>query len=270
MVEPADFAPPAAPRRRHRATSLLQYASETSNDVPSLDQVARTLQSLDTDGDGKVGPSEIQTFAISQGLDAAGAAQELSDFDTDRDGSLNYRELAGALGATTNSPAVGVATALPKPLVGSGARYASPTVPARLLSKTEVASGVQVRGGSAHSAATSVVDQLVAEQTAQQQANSLDKKAAELRANAASLSRQMAEEAMNAGTQAANQKSEEILSSMTKLEKDAREAEIQAASLRAKAAAELKEAQELMQIADDAMHTTDRTAAVAKATASTP
>merc|ERR1719336_1519647 len=107
---------------------------------PDASTLARTLQSLDANGNGKIDSSEIVTFATSQGLDPTAAASELATFDTDGDGTLSTQELASVLGmqaapAEPQQPAPqqlpAAAAAAPASWASAPAALAQPVQPAQ-------------------------------------------------------------------------------------------------------------------------------------------
>jgi hypothetical protein len=262
--------------------ALLQQRSAPGD----ADAVAKTLQSLDVNQNGKIDASEISAFAQSQGLDAAAATSELTALDVDGDGALSAQELVGLLGSGIGSGqedklAAGTPTAVAS---APGKRPAAPTqhqvqtspslgglndpdvadvgvitsapaaTSANSRSNALVGLGLGSGGRStAQSAADTIVKQLALESREQEQAQVLEHRAAELRANSTALSRRMIQSAMAAGSKAAAQKAQEVLTSLLSLETEETRKEVAAAALRAKAKAELREAQELMSIADTAL-----------------
>jgi len=290
-------------RQGNEALGLLQ-GSAALFDPNDADAAARTLQNLDTNGNGKIDANEISSFAQAQGLDSTAAANELSSLDLDGDGALSQQELSGLLGggdqtvpaapaplaavqeqapppaeepvqapqlqlqAASQLPAQPMAQQVAQPAptvlaaesvdVGQavdaglgdlGSLNVDQDVTAASLASVDASAGTN----SAESAANVFVEQLNLEQQEEAAATELEHRAAELRANSTALSRRMIKSAMTAGTQAANQKAEEVLNTMLKLEAEETRKEIAAAALQAKAKAELREAHELMSIADSAL-----------------
>jgi len=103
------------------------------------------------------------------------------------------------------------------------------------------------------SAAALVATQLGIESQQTAEAQRLDLEAVQLRANAAALSRTAVKEAIEAGERAAMAESEQVVKFLEELELGAKSAEVQAASLRAQAAAEMKQANDYSSIADIAL-----------------
>eukprot|EP00421_Protoceratium_reticulatum_P021596 CAMPEP_0168385122 /NCGR_PEP_ID=MMETSP0228-20121227/14761_1 /TAXON_ID=133427 /ORGANISM="Protoceratium reticulatum, Strain CCCM 535 (=CCMP 1889)" /LENGTH=118 /DNA_ID=CAMNT_0008398305 /DNA_START=84 /DNA_END=436 /DNA_ORIENTATION=+ len=64
---------------------------------PESEAIARTIQTLDRNRDGRVDPSEVTAFALTQGLDSKAAEQEFSLLDANGDGTLDTAEIASAL-----------------------------------------------------------------------------------------------------------------------------------------------------------------------------
>lgn len=260
--------------------------------VGDPDAVTRTLQSLDVNHNGKIDSSEIAAFAQSQGLDSASATSELSTLDVDGDGSLSAQELAGLLdtgaGAGHEDKREAKDEALVKQLPQSQVSSEPAFVPAQHQvaaqgmtqmavasvndgSAADVGAGAAANVGSdagalataesregsgrsnAQSAANTIVKELALESREEAQAQVLEHRAAELRANSTALSRRMIQNAMAAGSKAAAQKAKEVLATLLHLETEETRKEVAAAALRAKAKAELREAQELMSIADTAL-----------------
>jgi len=109
------------------------------------------------------------------------------------------------------------------------------------------------RSDAARSAAASVVEQLSLEERQEVEAQMLEGRATELRANSTALARQTLQRAMEAGSNAAHSKAKSLMETLVKLEDQARRAEVQAAALRAKRHADLLQADELMGVADTAL-----------------
>jgi len=191
---------------------------------------------LDTNRDGMVDPSEIQAFATSQGLDSASASQEFASIDINGDGTLDAEELSHAISEPPASPAEmapPMADAMPvsAPLDGS-------------LATTKFSATQET------TSAKTVVDALTTEASNSEQAEALERKASELRANATHLARQARQQAVADASKAAKAKALEIRASLSAMERKAEVAEVEAAALHAKAHAELVEADELMGVSD--------------------
>lgn len=92
----------AAPARSHWLSLLqVKVAQFREAQIPDLYVAERTLKTLDTDGDGHVGPNEISNFASLVHISGAEAASDLKELDADGDGKLNSNELMHALAGTT-------------------------------------------------------------------------------------------------------------------------------------------------------------------------
>lgn len=107
----------------------------------------------------------------------------------------------------------------------------------------------------AQQAAALIAHELSIQATKENDARSLDRKAAELRANSTALTRQTIQRVLEAGSKAASTKTTQLLQTLTKIENEAEEAEVQAAALRAKSKAELEQASDFMSIANAALGT---------------
>jgi len=106
---------------------------------------------------------------------------------------------------------------------------------------------------SVQKAAQQVADELALVEKEEREARDLDRKAAEVRANATALSKTTAEDALDAGAQAAHAKAAEMMEKITKLEQQAQRAEVRAAALQAKSKMELEDGNELMKAANEAL-----------------
>lgn len=270
-------------------------AGHRSQGGPSEAEAAsRTLLTLDTNHDGHVDQNEVAQFAQSQGLDAQTAAQELSGLDRNGDGVLELSELAAALGNGAEEQAEApeqpfpastaqlapIAPAMPQQPVMPKASYQPPLAPempqqpampvasyqpAALPQQSytmlaEGASGHIVANAGASQvnaqvAAKSIVEQLALEERQEQEAQRLERLAAELRANSTSMARFAMQQAMDAGAKAATAKASELLGTLTRLEDAAKDAEVEAAILRAKSKAEVRQADELMSVANSVLST---------------
>jgi len=85
-------------------TSLLQTVASRQRTsagfrYPPQDPAARTLLALDTNHDGSIDSTEINAFALAQGLDASTATQEFASIDVNGDGLLDPTELKQVLAA---------------------------------------------------------------------------------------------------------------------------------------------------------------------------
>lgn len=249
------------------------------------DPAAHTLLALDTNHDGRIDPDEVASFARSQGLDAEAATQEFSSIDVNGDGVLDSTELTSALGVSpptklastdvTNHVVaeppssaaafttydggieqVGSSAALEPP-----ARVEDAALPAleeaRTDSSTMEASKSELISdksrASVRMAAQKVAEDLALEENEENEAQKLDREAAEVRASFSSLSKATIQKALGAGSTAAHTKSSELLANIAKLEEEAQKAEVRAAALRAKSKLEMEQGTELMKIADQAL-----------------
>lgn len=104
------------------------------------------------------------------------------------------------------------------------------------------------------SAEGSMSNFLAREAAWESEAQLLEQRAQELRLNATLLAKSTARRAAEAGSNAARDKSKLLLRALNKYESGAKKAEVTAAALRAKAEAEVREANDLMDAADAALH----------------
>lgn len=200
--------------------------------------VARSLLTLDTNHDGCIDPREVTAFATAQGLDAASASREFTSFDTNGDGVLDSKEIAAALGVVSPS------SLSPAPLDSWGAR----------AEDSSAADGLQGQSpASLQILASTLVKQLALQAAAENEAQALEHRSADLRANATALAREAKEQAILVADQAAKAKAAELLKTILELDERAKEAEVEAASLRAKTQAEQVQGDGLMAVADDAL-----------------
>lgn len=245
MANQAQSSLVAALRSQAASAGLLVLRSQPEN------VVARTLATLDTNHDGQVDPSEVRAFAASHGLDEVAATQEFSGIDANGDGTLDAGELRAALGLE-GQPEASNQT---KQLASS-----APPAPAAVLVDSE-APKLRLIGGhaarmdsaAAARAARTIVEQLTVQETQLAQARELDRQTAEFKAQADALSRRTAQRAAAAGAEAAKREKDRVLKSLDDLEDQARAAEMQAASLRAKMKAGMRRASELMASANSAL-----------------
>lgn len=240
------------------ALAILGFVSCTA--AEDEDAVAKMITSLDRNGDKRIDRSEIAAFAAAQGLDAAAASQELSEFDADGDGMLNVLELAASTKHTT--PQIQQVVPAQRPF----SEFQVPIRPAAMpqtsaigLESADVAPSLLSSGTSASkqdavsSAAQLVVEKLRIQEQAEEQAEVFARRASELRANSTALTKAASQRALRAGASAAEQKAKALLDSLAALEKQADEADAQAAFLRRRSKSELQEADEFSKLAGSAM-----------------
>jgi len=271
-------------RSQARVHRMLNRAS------PDASAAARTLQTLDTNHDGKVDPQEVAAFARTQGLDPEAVTKEFASLDKDGDGVLNAEELSVALGIPRESSTAPVQPqaiqkdivksvpktfdqALPANLDSEGSELSATkskenslanleqAMPAKLDSEGSELTATKSKESSLESSEQSAAgrlaqelsQQLSLETTREHQAEQLDHLAAELRANATSVARQTQQKALEAGSQAAKRETSHIMKQLADLEDKAKESEVEAAKLRAKSKAELQQADSFMAVADAAL-----------------
>jgi len=242
--------------------------------APSDSAAARTLLALDLNHDGLVDSSEVAAFAKSQGYDAAPTTQEFMGLDANHDGSLDMMELSSAL--SVDAPAATVESSeIAAPI--QQAAVPSKVQPLQLTAlpvvETPAASSALLEAGQAQknqrdepatakpdaqAAAALIARELSIQDTKEKDARFLDRKAADLRANSTALTRQTVQRVLEAGSKAASSKTAQLLQTLSKLEDQAEEAEVQAAALRAKSRAELEQASDFMSIANAALGTPDQ------------
>lgn len=264
---------------RSQAASSFLLRAQRNNDP-----VTRTFQTLDTNHNGYVDPTEVTLFATSQGLDAASASKEFATLDANGDGTLDASELSNALGVETPTSVATGTSAQIQPVATQAqpasmqaqpvATQAQPVVmqappvalsaPAAesLSSAQPMAAQVNSQALSiqasqnqvaAQSAAIKIVEQISLETRDEEQAQELDRQVAEFRANSTTMSKVAVQSAMKAASEAANRTASQVLQALLKLEQQAKQAEVEAAGLRAKAKAELIQANEFMAIAGVAL-----------------
>lgn len=189
---------------------------------------SRMLLNLDLNGDGQVNPEEMDLFARQHGLDHF-TTKDFQALDGDGDGALNALELEKGLRSTVSSREV-------RDVSG----------PSMALTQTDADS-------SAMSVAETVVKELDMEHAAEEETRRFQRRAAELRANATAFTKVSSQRALRASAAAGETKAKELLDAMVAIEDKAAEAEAQAAALRRRAQAELRQAEEYSNIAKDAM-----------------
>jgi len=243
-----------------RMTLLNKLA--VNNEAAPDSAAARTLHTLDLNQDGLVDSSEVAAFAKAQGYDGAPTIQEFMGLDANHDGSLDMMELSSALSPDAEAPKAQPEqlTALPAAdqTVASSV-VALPKTPvtstALLADASPLKSGQDQTQPDAQAAAALIARELSVQATKEKEARFLDRKAADLRANSTALTRQTVQRVLEAGSKAAASKTTQLLQTLTKLEDQAEEAEVQAAALRAKSRAELEQASDFMTVANAALGT---------------
>ncbi|CAK0831659.1 unnamed protein product [Prorocentrum cordatum] len=219
---------------------------------------AEALKTLDRNSDGRVTFDEIASFAKAKGLDYASTLTEFSGFDANQDGQLDPVELTKALGPPAAAGPL-LATGAPSRPARSGglalADAARRTVTGGAgLSQLSESSEVERRAATLSERANLMQAEAQKELGAQE----LDRQAALLRANATAILRRAQQDASESGMLAARAKAEELHSSLVKLQGDAMRAEVRAAAVKAKAEAELTEANDLMFVAESGLSTVGR------------
>lgn len=265
------------------ASSLLHQSSRTHLRAKSFaglrfspqDPAARTLLALDTNHDGRIDPPEIAVFAKAQGLDAEAATEEFSSIDVDGNGVLDSSELQQALGSSppaslaaakqtqpvaelvtndvgsqeTSQVAAPVEAAMP-----GGYDMLSDKLAANIATASDSPSMISADARtSVRQAAQKVAENLALEEKEEMKARELERKAAEDRSNAASLTKSTLQDALSVGSKAAHAKANEMMAKIAKLEDDAQKAEVRRAALMAKSKLEIEQGSELMSVADKAL-----------------
>mmetsp|Transcript_64733 Transcript_64733/g.179516 ORF Transcript_64733/g.179516 Transcript_64733/m.179516 type:complete len:362 (+) Transcript_64733:114-1199(+) len=141
--------------------------------------------------------------------------------------SVSVNNAGAAVGAGEAAPAAAIAT-------GAGA-------------------GAAARQQTTRDVAKSIVEQLTLEERAEAEAQALERKAAELRANSTTIVRLTLQRAEKASERSASQKASELLDRLTKLEKEATKDEVEAASMRAQTRGDLLQVDDVMGVADEAL-----------------
>mmetsp|Transcript_66685 Transcript_66685/g.145406 ORF Transcript_66685/g.145406 Transcript_66685/m.145406 type:complete len:266 (-) Transcript_66685:55-852(-) len=215
---------------------------------------AKTLSTLDTDHDGKVGMGEVRAFASGQGLDPASVMQEFASLDRNGDWSLDASELSNALGSAdtkARNATVNVKVDAPQPNVEAKveAKVEAPV----LMSLDDSQNSQSAAKSSAKSLALSMVEDLALSDKEELGAGILEERVAELEENAETLARSSSQRAMDAASKAAAAKAAELLKTLNELEANATAAEVEAAELRTRMKAEATEANERMGIASSGL-----------------
>jgi len=211
-------------------------------------QAANILQGLDTNQDGHADLSEVAAFAVRQGLNVESTKKDFSSMDIDQDGVLSMAELSTALGGPKGSLATSDApTLIAKDPVRNEPIYLEQAV------DVQSPSSQFSQQSSADMSISNIAEQLALQQKLLEEAVVFDRQASELRARKKALQQETSTRAMTAAMMAANQQSGKLLKSITSLQDQAQVAETHASSLRAKVRADLKQAEELMQIAGTAL-----------------
>jgi len=259
---------------RASATTAIAWAASAAGvslaqHAPGGNGASRALFALDTNGDGIVSPTEVASFAMSQGLDARQASQEFQTMDSNADGTLDTKEIAAALGNTaTESDQTRAAPAtpglaevafpqqqqqqdqVPKNYVayapaqvstqGTRAARAAMSATAAIPASTNASpqSFLEMRT-SAKQAANEVVKQLSLVAKEEAKAEAFDSRSIKLRANASKIERTVSEQALQAGVQAARKVAEQLVDQISKLEHQAKDDEVEAGKLRAKSHADI-------------------------------
>jgi len=231
------------------------------------------IKALDTDGSGVVEKSEVDAFALSQGLSAAETAEEFKDLDKNHDGQLDPAEISSTVSQYTNAPtAASVPTAAPVIAAASPAPTAPPaSVPVvataapapakKTLTETAPAAetGLPPMDNSVPPADSAEVTKTLLQNTAQadrtvaqlfalkasddlarrdkdlQEASVLEQKAKSLREQAAKVSSQAIEESELSAQKVGREIMEKALEEAQTLENEAKKVESRAASINAKA-----------------------------------
>lgn len=142
--------------------------------------------------------------------------------------------------------ATATGTAATETAISAAAVSGSAPAPARAEDDAAVAEATR-------SAAATFLEELVQSEASDANANELELKAIELRANSTSLAKLTVLRATEAGKNAAEAVAKQLLGRLMEIEHDARQAEISAATLFAKSKAELREADDLMAVVNTAL-----------------
>ncbi|CAJ1404596.1 unnamed protein product [Effrenium voratum] len=216
----------------------------------------------------------MEAFARVQNVDRATMQRDFASLDLDGDGLLNAEELAQSfrpevlqrepahslepelnprgLTPPAPTPELQVDEALRVPdLQAAPSAFSAFSAPAP--ASLAMLQGAQGTAGAAESAAEAVVKELNLESQAEEQAQSFERRAVELRANATAVAKLSSQRALRAGAVAGETKAKDLLQQVLAIEQKASEAEAQAAALRKRAAAELRQADDFSSIANAAM-----------------
>lgn len=227
------------------------------------------MRALDTNKDGRVTFDEVTAYARDKGLDYSSTLNEFAGLDTDHDGQLEAAELGRALGVK-EVPAPAQAWAAPTPWAQSAApRRAAVPAP---LEPSDPAPPVAVQAMPTPSAAAppdpasatvsperlahhvaslaSMADGLSASAAKDEEAQSFEQQAAELRNNAKKVVFEASQSARRLSAEAAETKAKALFKELVDLEDKAMETEVKAAAMRAKADAELREVNDIMAVSE--------------------
>lgn len=237
---------------------------------PLGNAAAKTLVALDTNKDGSVSPSEVITYAVSQGADAKTASKEFTLLDLNNDGTIDASELQDALDgdatahAATTTPVMMQAQLTPT--LQTGMAQSGKVVeqaPALVGGTNSFLAAVskltpqfverKINSLAASTTANSVVEQLSLEARKEKAAEIFERHASELRANATILSAMTEQRALAAGMKAAELKANDLMQSLTKIEDEAKHNEVQAAKLRVRLQADVARSNGFMAVADAAL-----------------
>mmetsp|Transcript_8868 Transcript_8868/g.25040 ORF Transcript_8868/g.25040 Transcript_8868/m.25040 type:complete len:267 (-) Transcript_8868:21-821(-) len=228
-----------APSRQRLANgrrTLLLSMSQQAAPGREPETGTQAFDALDANHDGRVGFEEVAAFSAANGLEYASTMQEFASFDTNHDGALDAAELSGALGL-----GAAVADALPAAAPRRSMRLVPLTDPSRSEGGPSVAASPEQAASF-----TSVANGISLEYSKVTEAEELERKAAELRANATVIARRAEQAARDLAAAAAQAEAGAILRTMQQLQNQTARAQIKAAALRAKASAEMQMANDLM------------------------
>jgi hypothetical protein len=249
--------------------TMQEQAQQLTLNTP--DPATDTLRSLDTSGDGRVDFSEVATFAKEKGLDYTNTLQEFSAFDADRNGVLDAREVAAALGTSPSTPQLQLQEQQqPAAPVNGGSVFAvAPQVSQLVLPQSAEAQSSRAASSSSAGLAVQAVTgysieaqqamlvkvsaALSREVTAEHEAAASEGKADEKRSRLAALRGSVEEKAQESGQEAAKAKAEEIVHTLQQMDKNATQMEVAAAAINAKGKAEAQYAGFLSSVATEAL-----------------
>jgi hypothetical protein len=218
---------------------------------------------LDSNRDGQVTFDEVATFARTKGLNYASTLNEFAGLDKDKNGMLNTEELSGALGldpveAESASPVQAHRDLESAPGPAAAAAAASVPVAASVPSTpaTSTSDEESDRLQRVNQRVTSLAEMASGLDLASRkeaEAQELEAKAEQLRARAKRLSLDATQRAMEAASNAAKAKADEFSKLLMDLEQKALVDEVRGSAMRAKASAELQEADDIMSVTEDGL-----------------
>jgi len=236
------------------------------------------FSSIDTNDDGVLDSAELKQVLGPEGLAAAPQgnlqATQASATSTQEDivveapeayqGNMAEQSAVAIEAPLAAAPApiaavaieaIAVAPVVEVPLAAAETIVAEAQLdPAKAVSAIDSAELISDESrNSMRKAAQEVAEELVLEENEEKEARSLDRDAADVRAQSTAAAKEAVQEALEAGSTAAHTKATELMAKIADLQEQAERAEVRAAALRAKAKVEFEEGNQLMAVADQAL-----------------